>query len=315
MAIPLWKATPALICGNAVLLKPSPDALATALFVEGLLQPHLPDGLFTVVPGGPQAGEAVVAAADVLSFTGSVSVGAQATVAAATRGIAVQAEMGGQNAAIVLPDADPERTATMIAGAAMGYAGQKCTATRRVLVVGDGEPFIEAFVAAVRALAPADPAQAGVAVGPVITEGARERVLAAAAAVRDSGGRILTGSGAPDRDGWFVEPTVVDGVGTDHPVMREETFGPLAAIHRVATLEEAVEVANGVRFGLVTSLHGRDISELLRGVAAIDTGMIKVNAPTSGVDFYAPFGGEKKSSYGGREQGPAALDFYSTTRT
>ncbi len=315
IAIPLWKAAPALVCGNAVLLKPSPDALATALFIEALLQPHLPAGLFTVVPGGPQAGEAVVAAADVVSFTGSVAVGAQVRVGAATRGIPVQAEMGGQNAAIVLPDADPERTAAMIAGAAMGYAGQKCTATRRVLVVGDGEPFVDAFVAAVRALAPADPGEAGVAVGPLISAGARDRVLAAAAAVRDSGGRVLTGGEAPDRAGWFVQPTVVDGVGSDHPVMQEETFGPLAAIHRVATLEQAVAVANGVRFGLVTSLHGADISELLRGVAAIDAGMIKVNAPTTGVDFYAPFGGEKESSYGGREQGPAALDFYSTTRT
>lgn len=315
IAIPLWKAAPALVCGNAVLLKPSPDALATALFIGRLLQPHLPEGLFTVVPGGAEAGEAVVAAADVVSFTGSVAVGTAVSVAATTRGIPVQAEMGGQNAAIVLPDADPEATAAMVAGAAMGYAGQKCTATRRVLVVGDNEPFVEAFVAAVRALAPADPGQAGVAVGPVITEAARARVLAAAATAREGGGSVLTGADAPSRAGWFVEPTVVDGVAPDHPVMQEETFGPLAAIHRVASLEQAIEVANGVRFGLVTSLHGRDLGQLLRGVAALDTGMIKVNAPTSGVDFYAPFGGEKDSSFGGREQGPAALDFYTTTRT
>lgn len=315
IAIPLWKAAPALVCGNAVLLKPSPDALATALFTERLLQPHLPEGLFSVVPGGPGAGEAVVAFADVVSFTGSASVGRQVTVAAATRGVPVQAEMGGQNAAIVLPDADAERTAAIIAGAAMAYAGQKCTATRRVLVVGDGERFVEAFVEAVRVLAPADPGEAGVAVGPVITDAARRRVLAAAASVRDAGGRVLIGAQAPDRNGWFVEPTVVDGVGPSHPAMQEETFGPLAVIHRVATLEEAVEITNAVRFGLVTSLHGRDIGELLRGVAAVDTGMIKVNAPTTGVDFYAPFGGEKDSSFGGREQGSAALDFYSTTRT
>jgi alpha-ketoglutaric semialdehyde dehydrogenase len=167
----------------------------------------------------------------------------------------------------------------------------------------------------VRTLAPADPGSAGVAVGPVITDSARQRVIAAATAARDAGGRVLTGGQAPERDGWFVDPTVVEGVALDHPVMQEETFGPLAAIHRVATAEEAIAVANGVRFGLVTSLHGHDIGELLRGVAAIDTGMIKVNAPTSGVDFYAPFGGEKDSSFGGREQGRAALDFYTTTHT
>ncbi len=315
IAIPLWKAAPALICGNAVLLKPSPDALATALFIGELLRPHIPAGLFAVVPGGADAGAAVVDQADVVSFTGSVSVGTTVTVAAATRGVPVQAEMGGQNAAIVLPDAEPERTAAMIAGAAMGYAGQKCTATRRVLVVGDNERFIDAFVDAVRKLAPADPGEAGVAVGPVITDSARQRVIAAGAAARDAGGRVLTGAQVPDRDGWFVEPTVIDGIGPDHSLMQEETFGPLVAIHRVATLQEAIDVSNGVRFGLVTSLHGNDLGELLRGVAAIDTGMIKVNAPTAGVDFYAPFGGEKESSFGGREQGTAALDFYTATRT
>jgi alpha-ketoglutaric semialdehyde dehydrogenase len=315
IAIPLWKAAPALISGNAVVLKPSPDALGTALFLEQLLRPHLPADLFLVAPGGPDAGEAVVAEADVVSFTGSAGVGAAVTAAAARHGLPVQAEMGGQNAAIVLPDVDPAAAAAMIAGAAMGYAGQKCTATRRVLVIGENAAFTEALVAAVSAMAPSDPSAAGVAVGPVINEAAREKVLAGARAASEAGGRVLTGGAAPARDGWFVEPTLVEGLSVDHSLMQEETFGPLAAVHHVRDLDEAIAIANGVRFGLVTSLHGKDLSSILRGVAALDSGLIKVNAPTSGVDFYAPFGGEKESSYGLREQGPAALDFYSSTRT
>ena len=315
IAIPLWKAAPALISGNAVLLKPSPDALGTALFIEELLRPHLPVDLFQVAPGGAEAGEAVVASSDVVSFTGSAGVGAAVTTAAASQGLPVQAEMGGQNAAIVLPDADPTSAAAMIAGAAMAFAGQKCTATRRVLVIGDNAPFIDALVEAVRGMAPADPSTAGVAVGPVINAGAREKVLAGARAADAAGGRVLTGGSAPAGDGWFVEPTLVEGLAVEHSLMQEETFGPLAAVHHVADLDEAIAIANGVRFGLATSVHGQDLDSILRAVAAIDTGLIKVNAPTSGVDFYAPFGGEKASSYGLREQGSAALDFYTATRT
>jgi aldehyde dehydrogenase (NAD+) len=315
LAIPLWKAAPALVCGNAVVLKPSPDALGTALFLEQLLTQHLPANLFTVAPGWADTGEAIVASADVISFTGSVGVGATVTVAAAKRGVPVQAEMGGQNAAIVLPDADPVSTAAMVAGAAMGYAGQKCTATRRVIVVGDNTAFVEALIEQVRALAPGDPDKSGVAVGPLISGGARKRVLDAIDLAVSAGGRVLVGGAPQDRDGWFLEPALVDGLEPSHPIMQEETFGPLAAVCHVADLDRAIEVANGVRFGLVTSIHGRDLNQLLRAVASVDTGMIKVNAPTAGVDFYAPFGGEKESSFGSREQGTAALDFYTSIRT
>jgi aldehyde dehydrogenase (NAD+) len=126
---------------------------------------------------------------------------------------------------------------------------------------------------------------------------------------------VLAGGGAADRDGWFFEPTLLDGLAAGDRLLREETFGPLTAIQRADDLAAAIVIANGVPYGLVTSLHGRDLDQLLAGVAGCDTGLIKVNAPTTGVDFYAPFGGEKASSYGPREQGPAALDFYSSTRT
>jgi len=318
IAIPLWKAAPALTAGNGVLLKPSPDATATAVWLGELLASVLPSGLVQVLPGDGTTGGAVVAAADVVSFTGSAAVGRQVAMAAVARGVPVQAEMGGQNAAIVLPDADPGAVAGMVAAAAMGYAGQKCTATRRVVVVGSAARVAEvtaALVAAVRALEPGDPARAGVQVGPVISAAARENVVAAAGAAVAAGGRVLHGGSAPDGDGWFVTPTVVDGVGADHPVAQEETFGPLVVVQAAAGLDEALRLAEGVRYGLVTSIHGRDLGQVLAAVRGVQTGLVKVNAPTTGVDFWAPFGGERESSYGPREQGTAGPEFYSSTRT
>ncbi|MGC4791724.1 aldehyde dehydrogenase family protein [Micromonospora sp. DT178] len=318
LAIPLWKAAPALATGNAVLLKPSPDALACGEAVEGLFDGLLPNGLLHVVPGGTETGRAVVEASDVVSFTGSATVGAQVAVAAARAGLPVQAEMGGQNAALVLPDADLGQTAALLANAAMGYAGQKCTATRRIVVVGDAREFTEALVAAVASLRFGDPAEATVVAGPVIDAAARDRVLDAAEAARASGARLLTGgTGGPSTadDGWYVAPVLIDGLDPAHPVAREETFGPLATILAVPDLTSAVDLINDVRYGLVTSVHGRDVGALLDVARRVDTGLIRVNAPTTGVDFHAPFGGEKASSYGPREQGTAALHFYTSVRT
>src|ERR671911_639100 len=205
VAIPLWKAAPALAFGNAVLLKPSPDATGLALRLAELLAPALPDDLLQVVPGGAGTGKALLEEVDCLSFTGSVAVGRQVAVAATGRGIPCQAEMGGLNASIVLPDADPQRAAAVIAGAAMGYAGQKCTATSRAIVVGDPRPFTEALVAAVDGLAVGDPV---------------------------------------DRDGWWVAPTLVDGLAPDARLAQEEVFGPIAVVLAVADADEAVAVAN-----------------------------------------------------------------------
>ncbi len=321
LAIPLWKAAPAMVAGNAVLLKPSPDATAIALWLQDLFADALPPFLFQVLPGAGATGRAVLEQADVVSFTGSVDVGHQVAVAAAERGVPVQAEMGGQNAAIVLPDADAGATAAMVAGAAMGYAGQKCTATRRVVVVG-GERRVDevtqALVAAVRGLEPGDPAEPGVSVGPVITPAAVGKVVDGAQEATSAGGRVLAGGTAGDPlgdGGWFVAPTLVDGLEPDHRLVREETFGPLAVVQAARDVADAVRIAEQVRYGLVTSVHGRDLGDLLAAARGVRSGLVKVNAPTTGVDFWAPFGGEKASSYGPREQGTAALAFYASTRT
>jgi alpha-ketoglutaric semialdehyde dehydrogenase len=315
VAIPLWKAAPALAFGNAVVLKPSPESTAVALRLAELLAPALPDGLLQVVPGGAETGTALVDRVDCVSFTGSVAVGRRVAVAATERGIPSQAEMGGLNASIVLPDADPQRAAGVVAGAAMGYAGQKCTATSRAIVVGDPARFTEALVAAVGDLAVGDPADQATVIGPVITEPARARVVAAAEEAAAAGARLLTGGTAGDGAGWFVTPTLVDRLAPDARLAQEEVFGPIAVVLAVADEDEAVRVANGVRYGLVGSVFTGDLDRALHLAARLDTGMIRVNAPTSGVEYLAPFGGEKDSSFGPREQGKAARDFYTSTRT
>jgi alpha-ketoglutaric semialdehyde dehydrogenase len=315
VAIPLWKAAPALAFGNAVLLKPSPEATAVALRLGELLGAAVGAELFQVLPGGAGTGKAMLEEVDCLSFTGSVAVGRQVAVAATERGVPSQAEMGGLNASLVLPDADPQRAAAVVAGAAMGYAGQKCTATSRAVVVGDPGPFTEALVEAVRGLAVGDPADKATVVGPVITEPARRRVVEAAAEAAAAGGRLLTGGTAGPGAGWFVAPTLVDGLDPGARLAQEEVFGPIAVVLAAADEDEAVRLANGVRYGLVGSVFTGDLDRALRLAARLDTGMIRVNAPTSGVDYLAPFGGEKDSSFGPREQGKAARDFYTSTRT
>ncbi len=313
VAIPLWKAAPALSAGNAVVMKPSQDAIACALFLQEVIAPHLPAGLFTVaVGGGSDVGNALTANADCISFTGSTLVGRQIVMTAAGRNVPVQAEMGGLNAAIVLADADYEKTAGIIAGAAMWFAGQKCTATSRVIIVGDGD-FETPFIKAVEALQMGDPADPAVTVGPLINAASLRDFQQALESARASGGCFLTGD-AP-AEGLFVKPVVLAGLPADHPLSCNEVFGPIVTVHRAATAQEAMEMANAVEYGLVTGIHGRDVNQLTTLAAAAHSGQVKINASTSGVDYYAPFGGDKMSSYGMREQGLAALEFYSRTIT
>ncbi|MCS0634758.1 aldehyde dehydrogenase family protein [Streptomyces sp. LP05-1] len=311
LAVPVWKAAPALATGNAVVLKPAPPATACALRLAELLGGALPDGLFTVVPGGAGEGAALVGAADVVSFTGSTAAGRTVVRAATDRGLPVQAEMGGQNAALVLPDADPGAAADQIALALAGYAGQKCTATRRIIVVGDGAPLAEALVARLAALRTGDPGDPETVCGPLISAGARDRVLAA-----PSGGRVLSGGAAPaGLDGWYALPTLVDRLPAGHRLATEEVFGPVAALFPVPDPEAAVALANAVPYGLVASVHTTDLDAALRCADRLDTGLVRINAPTTGVDFHLPFGGAKASGHGPREQGKAALEFYTRTRT
>ncbi|MEU7025846.1 aldehyde dehydrogenase family protein [Streptomyces sp. NPDC046275] len=310
-AIPSWKAAPALAAGNAVVLKPAPEATACALRLAELVQGALPEGVFTVVPGGAAEGAALVGAADAVSFTGSTGVGREVVRTATARGIPVQAETGGLNAAIVLPDADFERAAAHLTAAVAGYAGQKCTATSRVIAVGAAlDPLREALAEALRAVPVGDPAEEGTVCGPLIGEPARATV---ADAWRDL--PVLAGGTVPDRPGWYAAPTLVEKAPPGHRLLTEEVFGPVAALLSARDLDEAVRIANGTRYGLVTSVHTGDLGAALDALDRLDSGMIRINAPTTGVDFHLPFGGAKASGSGPREQGKAALDFYTSSRT
>lgn len=315
LAIPVWKAAPALAAGNAVLLKPSPDAVACAQHLAALLDGPLPPGLLGVLPGGAATGAALVEAADAVSFTGSTAIGTDVVRAATARGVPVQAEMGGHNAAIVLPDADPVATARQLAAAAFGFAGQKCTATKRIIVVGDPDPLRDALVAAVGALRLGDPGDPDTQVGPVIGAPARDRVRDAGASAVAAGGTYLTGDQKWEGDGWFLPPVLLGEVPADHRLNHDEVFGPIAVLTAAADLDEAIALSASVRHGLVTSVHTRDLDAALAVVDRADTGLVKVNAPTTGVDFHLPFGGDKDSSRGPREQGKAAMEFYTKTCT
>nr|WP_202465760.1 aldehyde dehydrogenase family protein [Streptomyces sp. SID4951] len=310
-AIPSWKAAPALAAGNTVVLKPAPEATACARRLAALVEQALPAGVFTVLPGGATEGNALVSAADAVSFTGSTAVGRAVVHTATARGIPVQAEMGGLNAALVLPDADIERAALHIAAAIAGYAGQKCTATSRVIAVGAAlDTLREALPEALRAVAVGDPADASTVCGPLINEPARDRVSRAW-----DGLSVLAGGTVPGLPGWYAAPTLVEKVPPDHPLLREEVFGPVAALLPADDLAHAVRITNSVPYGLVTSVHSAGLDSVLHGLDRLDTGMIRVNAPSTGVDFHLPFGGAKESGHGPREQGRAALEFYTSSRT
>ncbi|MEV7937546.1 MULTISPECIES: aldehyde dehydrogenase family protein [unclassified Kitasatospora] len=310
LAIPTWKAAPALAVGNTAVLKPAPEATACALRLAELAAgAGLPEDVFTVLPGGAEEGAALVDTADVVSFTGSTGVGRAVVRAATERGVPVQAELGGLNAALVLPDADLAQAAAHLAAAIAGYAGQKCTATSRVIAVGAAyEPLRDALV---KALELVDDA----ACGPVINAAARDRLTAAVDSAVAAGATLLTGGRAPERDGWYVEPALLTDVPAEHPLAREEFFGPIALLHAAADLDEAIALANDTPHSLATSVHTRSLDVALAAADRLDAGMIRVNAPSSGVDFHLPFGGAKGASHGEREQGQAALDFYTVSRT
>jgi aldehyde dehydrogenase (NAD+) len=314
IAIPVWKAAPSLAYGNATILKPASAAAACALLLHQILSAHLPPDVFQVVLGGAASAEPLLdqPAIAAVSFTGSVPVGRSVARRVNERGGRVQAEMGGQNPSIVLADADLDRAAANIAYASMGYAGQKCTATSRVIVEqGVYGEFRDRLVAAVEGLGVLDPSSPETLVGPVIDEGTRAEALEAVAA----GGRVLTGGKRLDSPGYYLAPTLVE---LDEPVgvlAKEEVFAPVAAVISAPTAEQAVQIANDVRFGLVAAVFTSDLGRALRISNQLEAGMVRVNAPTSGVDFNAPFGGSKESSLGPREQGLAAREFYTESKT
>lgn len=320
-AIPLWKAAPALAFGNTVVLKPAEASSGIAsLLAETAEAAGLPPGVFNVVFGlGPVAGEALVSHPAVrgVSFTGSAAVGARVAEICARRNVRYQTEMGGKNAAIVLADADLPRAGALTISGAMRFAGQKCTATSRVIVErkiwDEFLPLLASQAAALPIGPVTDPAAA---VGPLISEAARTRATRLLAA---ESCRVHTGGGPP-RDprfatGWFLAPTILSEVGPASPLLREELFAPVLVAIPADGLEEALAAANETPYGLSAALFTRDVKSALRYVRRIEAGLVRINGDTTGVDPHAPFGGMKGSSSGSREQGPAARDFYTEIKT
>jgi acyl-CoA reductase-like NAD-dependent aldehyde dehydrogenase len=323
VAIPLWKLAPALAFGNTVVWKPAETASLTAFSLAHIFaQVGFPAGVFNLVLGkGTTTGEALVQQEGLraITFTGSDATGMHIAEVAARRNIKYQLEMGGKNAALVLADAHLDQAARLIAAGAMRFAGQKCTATSRAIVVEDVlDPFLERLSVAVQAL-PLGPATAeATAVGPLIAQDAVERVRGYVSSGAASGEVVLGGKapeGAQFEHGFFFEPTVIVGPSADAPVAQEEVFGPLLVVQPVRTLDEALALANGTKYGLSVSLFTRDINAALAYIPAIECGMVRVNGDTTGVDPHAPFGGMRGSSSHSREQGPAAIEFFTEIKT
>jgi acyl-CoA reductase-like NAD-dependent aldehyde dehydrogenase len=320
IAIPAWKIAPALAYGNAVVWKPAELVPLTAVhLVRALADAGLPPGCLDLVLGrSSEVGETLVTHDGVaaISFTGSNEVGRAIQRRATELGTRVQLELGGKNPAIVLADADLEQAAEQVARGAFLSAGQKCTATSRVIVERPAlDELSERLVDLARSWKLGDPLEPDTLVGPLASQAQLDRVTGYLELARDEGARVLAGNGERPDAGYYVRPTVLAGISPDSRIAREEIFGPVATLLSAASFEEAVALANDTPFGLTASLFTRDLGRALRFAREIRAGVVKVNQETAGLEFHVPFGGTKESSSGSREQGKVARDFFTEWKT
>jgi alpha-ketoglutaric semialdehyde dehydrogenase len=321
---PARKIAPALISGNAAVLKPASYTPLVSLHLAAALNDAgLPAGVLNTVTGS--AREISVAllenpALGAVSFTGSNAVGEQIATALADRRVKFQAELGGKNASVVLADADLDHAVSTIAAAGFAQAGQRCTATSRVIVA---EPIAEAFLqrltARARALVLGPGIDPETTMGPVVALEQRDVVRGfVERAINDDDVAVCAGGKEPAGHlarGSFVSPTVFAGVRDDMEIWREEVFGPVLAVATVPDLETAIASVNRSRFGLATAVFTRDLSAAMTFVDAVQTGQVSVNLPTSGWDVHMPFGGYKDSGSGTKEQGAEGVAWYTRTKT
>ncbi len=319
IAIPSWKIIPALVCGNTVVFKPANDTpLLGERFVELLDEAGVPKGVVNVVHGfGSEVGERIVRHPDVrvITLTGSRETGVRVLEAAAQGLKHVHLELGGKNAIIVMDDADLDLAVDGIVWSAFGTSGQRCTAASRVIV---HEAVYEAVQS--RLVAAAERMRLGPGweddtdVGPVINERALEKIHSYTQIGKDEGARLLTGGEVAAGDGlakgFYYRPTIFGDAEPGMRIAQEEIFGPTTALIRVSSFEQAVEVTNGVRYGLSSSIFTRDVNKAFRAVRDLNTGITYVNAGTTGAEVHLPFGGTKDTGNGHREAGQAALDVF-----
>lgn len=323
-AIPAWKLAPALVAGNTVLVKPATAApLSAWRIAEACHEAGIPQGVVNLLCGsGGEVGDAMVHAEPVkaVSFTGSVPVGRALHAQASARRLRVQLEMGGKNPTIVLADADMDKAVANTINAAMFSTGQKCTATSRVIVEDAiHDEFLRRVVQAAGHLRVGNGLEAGVQVGPAIDQAQLDtnasycQVALDEGAQLECGGRVL--SDGDYAKGYFFEPTVFSGVTEGMRIAQEEVFGPVLGVMRAANFDDAMRIANETEFGLSASIQTQDVSRIFEYINRIEAGLITVNLPSAGVEYQLPFGGSKESSFGPKEQGPVALDFYSDYKT
>jgi aldehyde dehydrogenase (NAD+) len=320
IAIPAWKVAPALAFGNTVVLKPaSLTPLCAVRLAEVLDEAGLPAGVFNLVTGSAGAvGDPLVAddRVQAISFTGSNAVGNTIKKVVSERGGKVQLEMGGKNPAIVLADADIDHALTQVINGAMMSAGQKCTATSRAIVDRRiADQLTTGLAERIGKLSVGDPADASTTIGPLVSQEAAERVAGDIKKGAAEGASIAVGGGRPDSAGHYVTPTLFTGVTSESFLGQEELFGPVLGVIPVDDMDEAIAVANQVRFGLSASIFTRDIGRALTFINKIQAGIVHVNSETAGAEPHVPFGGYKGSSSYSREQGKAAREFYTQVKT
>ena len=322
IAIPAWKTAPALTFGNTVVLKPAgpTPAMATAL-ADIIFESGTPAGVFNMVLGPGRVGEAMVHHPDVngISFTGSQTVGARVAEGAVKRQARVQLEMGGKNPLIVLDDADFDRAVMCALDGAFFATGQRCTASSR-LIVTDGihDKFVEALAAKAAALKVGDALDPETKMGPAVSESQLRQNLSYVEIAAQEGGRVLKGGGERltlSKPGYYMSPALIAETTPSMRINREEVFGPVASVIRVKDYDEALAVVNDGEFGLSAGICTSSLKYARHFQRAARAGMVMVNLPTAGVDYHVPFGGSRKSSYGAREQGFAAVEFFTQTKT
>ncbi|MBK5293109.1 MAG: aldehyde dehydrogenase family protein [Acidobacteriia bacterium] len=324
IAIPAWKLAPALICGNTVLLKPASAApLSSWRIVEACHEAGIPKGVVNYIAGsGGAIGSAIVNAKPIkgVSFTGSCDVGHRLHAEASKRRLRIQLEMGGKNPTIVLADADFNSAVENVANAAFLSTGQKCTATSRA-IVEDAiyDRFVAALVERTRKLKVGNGMEAGIDIGPAIDQAQLEVNLRYIEIGRKEAGAPLVGGnritgGAFDK-GFFVEPTIFSNVTESMTIAQEEIFGPVLSVMRAKDFADAMRIANNIPFGLSASIQTTNLSRAFEYIYSMEAGLLTVNLPSAGVEYQLPFGGTKGSSFGPKEQGPAAMDFYSDYKT
>nr|WP_301295688.1 aldehyde dehydrogenase family protein [Pseudomonas nitroreducens] len=322
IAIPAWKIAPALAYGNCVVLKPADLVPGSAwALAEVISRAGFPNGVFNLVMGrGSVIGEALVnhPQVDAVSFTGSVGVGRRIAAQCVARGAKVQLEMGGKNPQIILDDADLASAVELSVQSAYYSTGQRCTASSRLIVTEGIYPrFVEAMVERMRKIKVGNALQDGIDIGPVVSEAQLRQDLDYVEIGRNEGARLLFGGErlALATEGYYMAPALFDETTPEMRINREEIFGPVASILKVKDYDEALAQANATEFGLSAGIATTSLKHAAHFKRHAQAGMVMVNLPTAGVDYHVPFGGRKGSSYGPREQGRYAQEFYTTVKT